>query len=105
MLILSVFFGENSGILILDDSYEKGKEFIERKDGNGFIYVNGMKVSEDHSFAFSYNTRKLNKNSSTGVERERSSMSRHSYRDSITGILKKSDDSILRKMRRYKTEE
>lgn len=80
-------------------------EIIERKDENGFIYINGMKVSEDEGFGFSYNILKLNKKINKGLNRERSSMSRDSYRDSIIGILKKSDDNILTKIREYKTDE
>ena len=80
-------------------------EIIERKELSGFIYINGMKVSEDEGFGFSYNILKLNKKITKGLNRERSSMSRDSYRDSIISILKKSEDGILTKIRESKTDE
>ena len=73
-----------------------GEEIIEttrqgqvvRRNGNqGNIYINGVKVSKEKNFLFSYNITKLSAPVKKALNRERSNVGRSAYTDSVKKIL------------------
>ena len=90
---------ENAKKLFLKFS---GEEIIEstkygqviRKNGkssNGNIYINGVKVSEEERFLFSYNITTITAPIKKALNRERSNVGRTAYTDSIKKILLSSE--------------
>ena len=61
-------------------------QIIEKKSKSK-IYVNGMQVSEDDDYTFSYNITKINKKLASKMNRERKSLGRDAYSDSIEKIV------------------
>jgi hypothetical protein len=62
-------------------------QIISRNGENGNIYINGVKVSEEDNFLFSYNITKLNAPIKKALNRERSNVGRSAYTDSVKKIL------------------
>ncbi len=74
-----------SGEKIIESS-EYG-HVIEKASNIGNIYINGVKVSEEEGFLFSYNITKLNASIKKALNRERSNVGRTAYTDSVKKIL------------------
>lgn len=73
-----------------------GEEIIEttrqgqvvKRGGNyGNIYINGVKVSQEENFLFSYNITRLSATVKKALNRERSNVGRSAYTDSVKKIL------------------
>lgn len=54
------------------------------------IFMNGMKISTDDNFAFSYNILEVNAKLKKSLNRERKMVSRDAFRDNVISILKSS---------------
>lgn len=67
-------------------SSKKGE--IYKKDGIASIFYNGMKISTDENFMFSYNILEANTKLRKSLNRERKMISRDAYRDIVISILK-----------------
>jgi len=79
--LLLKFSGE-----VVIESTRQGQ--IVRKNGNhGNIYINGVKVSEEDNFLFSYNITSKNAQIKKALNRERSNVGRSAYTESIKKIL------------------
>ena len=71
----------------------------QNSSNNSNIYINGVKVSEESNFLFSYNITKLNKIIQKALNRERSHVGRSAYTPSIKAILLSSkDENIAQKL-------
>lgn len=68
------------------ETTKKG-QIIKRSGKYGSIYINGVKVSEEENFLFSYNITVLNKSIRKALNRERTNVSRSAYTASIKKIL------------------
>lgn len=62
-------------------------QVVKRNGKHGNIYINGVKVSEEENFLFSYNITKLSAPIKKALNRERSNVGRSAYTDSIKKIL------------------
>ena len=62
-------------------------EVLEKKDKVARIYVNGVKVSEEENFLFSYNITSLTKAIRKALNRERTNVGRSAYSSRIKSIL------------------
>lgn len=62
-------------------------QVVSRNGAHGNIYINGVKVSEEDNFLFSYNITKLNASIKKALNRERSNVGRSAYTDSVKKIL------------------
>ena len=62
-------------------------QVVSRNETHGNIYINGVKVSEEKNFLFSYNITKLNAPIKKALNRERSNVGRSAYTDSVKKIL------------------
>lgn len=88
---------ENAKKLFLKFSEEEVIESTKygqviRKNGkNGNIYINGVKVSEEERFLFSYNITTLTASIKKALNRERSNVGRTAYTDSVKKILLSSE--------------
>lgn len=74
-----------SGEKIIEST--KQGQIIQRSADHGNIYINGVKVSEEENFLFSYNITKLNSSIKKALNRERSNVGRTAYSDSVKKIL------------------
>ena len=90
---------------VADDAVETAKDFflrysreieldatrygsvLERAEGPGRIYVNGLRVAEEPNFLFSYNITSLTKGLRAALNRERSNVGRQAYSDRVKAIL------------------
>lgn len=63
-------------------------EVIEKKIDCASIYINGVKVSEESNFLFSYNITSLTSQLKKSLNRERTNVGRSAYSDRIKSILK-----------------
>lgn len=68
---------------------------IFKKNGLGKIYVNGVQVSEEENFLFSYNITHLDAKLSKAMNRERQNLGRTAYTDLIKRILLESKSIIV----------
>lgn len=71
---------------VLLSSSSKGQ--IYKKAGIAAIYYNGMKISTDDQFIFSYNILSANTKLKKSLNRERKLLSRDAYREIVIAILK-----------------
>lgn len=62
-------------------------EVYERSDDKSYIYINGVRVSEEENFLFSYNITKKNAAINKALNRERTNVGRSAYTQSIKNIL------------------
>lgn len=60
---------------------------VEKKGKYGNIYINGVKVSEEENFLFSYNITVMNASIKKALNRERTNVGRSAYTDSVKKIL------------------
>jgi len=74
-----------SGERILEKT--KYGEILEKKGKRGKIYINGVKVSEEENFLFSYNITSLTKKIKKALNRERTNVGRNAYSDRIKKII------------------
>jgi len=89
-----LIFGENTPI----ESTKHGEVYRRRGDG-GAIYVNGLLVSQEPNFLFSYNITSINSALRKGMNRERQSLGRSSYAGRIKDILlEASSDQIVEEL-------
>lgn len=65
----------------------KHGQVVKRNGKHGNIYINGVKVSEEENFLFSYNITKLNAPIKKALNRERSNVGRSAYTESVKKIL------------------
>ena len=65
----------------------KQGQIIEKNGECGNIYVNGVKVSEEENFLFSYNITVINASIKKSLNRERANVGRSAYTDSVKKIL------------------
>jgi hypothetical protein len=68
------------------ESTKHGEIYRSRDDG-GAIYVNGLRVSQEPNFLFSYNITSINSALRKSMNRERQSLGRSSYASRIKDIL------------------
>ncbi len=81
---LSNFLKLNDNIKL--SSSEKGEVYLKKEIAE--IYVNGMKISTDENFLFSYNIIEVNNKLNKSLNRERKNVSRDAFRDNVISILK-----------------
>ncbi len=62
-------------------------QVVKRNGNHGNIYINGVKVSEEENFLFSYNITRLSTSIKKALNRERSNVGRGAYTDSVKKIL------------------
>ncbi|MEE9594840.1 MAG: hypothetical protein V3V92_05510 [Candidatus Hydrothermarchaeales archaeon] len=62
-------------------------EVLEKRGDTARIYINGVKVSEEENFIFSYNITSLTKEISKALNRERSNVGRSAYSSRVKSIL------------------
>lgn len=62
-------------------------EIYRKNSINSYIYVNGIKISEEPNFMFNYNITKLDNKIRKSLNRERKNLGRSSYTDIIQKIL------------------
>lgn len=62
-------------------------DIIRKGESIANIYINGVKVSEEPNFAFSYNITSLSKQIKKALNRERTNVGRTAYADRIKSIL------------------
>jgi hypothetical protein len=62
-------------------------QVVEKKGEHGNIYINGVKVSEEENFLFSYNITVMNASIKKALNRERTNVGRSAYTDSVKKIL------------------
>jgi len=62
-------------------------EILKKKSDIARIYINGVKVSEEENFLFSYNITSLTKKIRQALNRERSNVGRSAYSDRVKSIL------------------
>ncbi len=62
-------------------------QVVEKKGKHGNIYINGVKVSEEENFLFSYNITVMNASIKKALNRERTNVGRSAYTDSVKKIL------------------
>ncbi|EIC31340.1 MULTISPECIES: ATP-binding protein [Methylomicrobium] len=62
-------------------------QVVKRHGNHGNIYINGVKVSEEENFLFSYNITRLSAPIKKAINRERSNVGRGAYTDSVKKIL------------------
>lgn len=65
----------------------KNGEIIQKSDGSGKIFINGVKVAEEDNFLFSYNITNLSTQIRKALNRERTNVGRTAYSPSIKSIL------------------
>jgi len=73
-------------------------QIVKRSGNQGNIYINGVKVSEEENFLFSYNITKLNASIKKALNRERSNVGRSAYTDSVKKILLSSKEKEVAEM-------
>jgi UDP-N-acetylglucosamine transferase subunit ALG13 len=74
-------------------------EVIEKTGETAFIYINGVKVSEEPNFLFSYNITSLTKQLKKALNRERTNVGRSAYSERIKTILLACvNEQIIRKL-------
>lgn len=62
-------------------------EVLEKKDKIARIYINGVKVSEEENFIFSYNITSLTKKIRQALNRERTNVGRSAYSERVKSTL------------------
>lgn len=62
-------------------------QIVKRNGNHGNIYINGVKVSQEENFLFSYNITRLSASIKKALNRERSNVGRSAYTDSVKKIL------------------
>lgn len=67
-------------------------QVVKRNGKHGNIYINGVKVSKEQNFLFSYNITKLTAPIKKALNRERSNVGRSAYTDSVKKILLSSEE-------------
>lgn len=70
-------------------------EVLERSSGMAKIYINGVKVSEEENFLFSYNITSLNDSIRKALNRERTNVGRNAYSERIKSILKNCKNKLV----------
>lgn len=73
-------------------------QIVKRNNNKGNIYINGVKVSDEDNFLFSYNITKLNAPIKKALNRERSNVGRSAYTDSVKKILLASKEQSVAEM-------
>ncbi|MGL5630447.1 MAG: ATP-binding protein [Mycoplasmoidaceae bacterium] len=84
---------------------EYGEIYKKLENEKSSIYINGMKISEDEEFLYSYNITKKSRKIDNGMNRERNNLGRDIYRESIINILKRSNNEIFKKILEKKSGE
>ena len=97
-----------SGERIIEDT-EYG-QVLEKKGHLAKIYINGVKVSEEENFIFSYNITSLTKAIRKALNRERTNVGRTAYSDRVKAILllcksKEVAENLVNDLRGYVTGE
>jgi len=85
-------------------------EVLERKDKIARIYINGVKVSEEENFIFSYNITSLTKKIRQALNRERTNVGRSAYSDRVKSTLlscngKEVAECLINDLKNYTTGE
>ncbi|MGL4769242.1 MAG: hypothetical protein ACRCW6_03380 [Mycoplasmoidaceae bacterium] len=88
---------------IIENEY--GEIYKKLENEKSSIYINGMKISEDEEFLYSYNITKKSRKIDNGMNRERNNLGRDIYRESIINILKRSNNEIFKKILEKKSGE
>lgn len=68
-------------------------EIYERSDDKSYIYINGVRVSEEENFLFSYNITKKNAAINKALNRERTNVGRSAYTPSVKNVLLNSQNN------------
>lgn len=80
----SLFLKFTDSMLLEQTNYG---QVISKKDDISFIYINGVKVSEENNFLFSYNITSLTKQIKKALNRERTNVGRTAYSERVKSIL------------------
>lgn len=83
-------------------------DVLEKKGNSARIYINGVKVSDEENFLFSYNITSLTTTMKKALNRERTNVGRTAYSDRIKTILlacKEKDvaERLVNDLREYQT--
>lgn len=70
-------------------------QIIDDNQSNSVIYINGMKVSEESNFLYSYNITSITSQIKKALNRERINLGRSAYSESIKKILLHSSNSVV----------
>ncbi len=73
--------------LILVESTNYGDVYKNGNNKTSNIYINGVKVSSEENFLFSYNITSINKKIKDALNRERTNVGRDAYSDRVKSIL------------------
>ena len=74
-----------SGEITLDET--KYGKILRKKEGNGRIYINGLKVADEENFLFSYDITSISEKIRKALNRERLNVGRTAYSDRVRNIL------------------
>ena len=85
-----------SGELVLEKT--KYGEILSKKEKDGNIYINGVRVATEENFLFSYNIKSMTPTMRKSLNRERTNVGRTAYADRIKGILLASKESTVAKI-------
>jgi len=80
----SLFLKFTNSMLLEQTNYG---QVISKKGDVSYIYINGVKVSEENNFLFSYNITSLTKQIKKALNRERTNVGRAAYSERIKSIL------------------
>ena len=71
-------------------------DIYEKTDGMSYIYINGIKVSQEENFMYSYNITAINAKMRKALNRERTNLGRSIYAERIQKILLNSNNDIVK---------
>lgn len=80
----SLFLNFTSSMLLEQTNYG---QVISKKGDVSYIYINGVKVSEENNFLFSYNITTLTKQIKRALNKERTNVGRTAYSERVKSIL------------------
>ena len=80
----SLFLKFTNSLVLEETNYG---QVISKEDDVSYIYINGVKVSEENNFLFSYNITSLTKQIKKALNRERTNVGRTAYSERIKSIL------------------
>ena len=78
---------ESTGLGCVYLAGNSGNKSRKKDVPDAIIYVNGMKISSEPNFKFSYDVTNLNGKISSALNRERMNVGRSAYKDRVVGIL------------------
>jgi hypothetical protein len=84
------FFLRFNGEQVLEDT-----RYGQVIEGNGAVYVKGLRVAEEPKFLFSYNVTAPDAKLSRALNRERTNVGRSAYSDRVKDILKASESAAV----------